>query len=137
MFTLTLKPRGSSLQTFMAKFKNDAEPLMGAPWREMLEDVGQDAEGIAKSDAPRASGKLASSIRSRVAKSVRPKWVKVEETATRSSRRYKRYPYPRRLEYDPRRGHQGWFTRPLERATPTFEGKMRRFGGKVRERWGS
>jgi hypothetical protein len=137
MFTLTVKPQAGSLQKFLAKFKNDAEPLIGQPWRDMLEDVAQDAEEIAKSNAPRASGKLASSIRSRVAKSVRPKWVKVEESATRSSRRYKRYPYPRRLEYDPRRGHQGWFTRPLEHATPTFESKMQRFGGKVRERWGA
>lgn len=135
MFKLRLKLRGA--EAFLAKFKNDADPLLGEPWREMLADVGEKAQHIAESGAPRRSGKLAGSIRNRVAKSARPKWVKVEVTATRSSRRSKRYPYPRRLEYDPRSSRKGWFTKPLEHATPEFQSEMDRFGGKVRSRWSS
>lgn len=133
MFRLTLKPR--NLDAFLRKLANDAEPIMGEPWREMLAAVGSDAERIVRSGAPRASGKLASSIRSRVSKSPRPTWVKIEETATRSSRRYRRYPYPRRLEYDASRGHAGWFSKPLERAGPSFREQVERMGNKVRERW--
>lgn len=135
MFRLKLKLSGAD--TLLKKLRNEAEPVIGEPWREMLEDVGHAAEKIASSGAPRASGKLASSIRSRVSKSARPKWVKVEATATRSSRRYKRYPYGRRLEYDPSRGHKGWFSKPLERATPQFRSEIQRFGGKVQQRWAS
>ena len=136
MFKLKIgKPRG--LEELRRKLANEAEPIMGDPWREMLDDVGHEGEDVVRSGAPRASGKLASSIRSRVAKSPRPTWVKIEETATRNSRRYKRYPYPRRLEYDASRGHAGWFSKPLQHAAPAFREKVQRMGNKVAQRWAS
>jgi hypothetical protein len=98
--------------------RNGGESLLREPWRNMLSELGREGEGVAHSHAPRASGRLASSIRSTVPKAPAPTWVKFRATATRSSAHYPRYPYPRRLEYDARLHHKGWFIGALTQAMP-------------------
>jgi hypothetical protein len=104
--------------------------IYGPPVKDAMKEIGEEGEKRGRAAAPVAGGALRGSIIHRVQDKPLPLWVAVRATAKarsgavakRQSRaalagtqRLRRvsYSYPRRLEYDASRGHEGWLRRAI------------------------
>jgi hypothetical protein len=61
----------------------------------------------------------------------------VKTTATSSSRRYRNYSYPRRLEFDAKMGHKDWLLRSIRGAHARMVGLIERALKETEGRWRS
>lgn len=89
--------------------------LYAQPFRELLGAVGQKGENLAATAAPKGrTGLIEARITHKVQARPLPLWVAVRSRARRRSKKFPRgFPYDRLLNFSPRHGHEGWFTRPL------------------------
>jgi hypothetical protein len=86
------------------------EVLLAPPLRSAMNATVEDAARIVVSRAPRASGRMAASVTTRLDKREVPTWGRVSVTARRRSKKYPRgFRYPRMLEYSSKSKHQRWF----------------------------
>lgn len=86
------------------------EVLLAPPLKYAMTAGTEDAARIVMSRAPRASGRLAASVTTRMDKRPVPTWGRVSVTARRRSKKFPRgFRYPRMLEYSAKSGHKGWF----------------------------
>ena len=86
------------------------EVLFAPPLRSAMNATVEDAARIVESRAPRASGRMAASVTTRLDKRPVPTWGRVSVTARSRSKKYPRgFRYPRMLEYSAKSGHQRWF----------------------------
>lgn len=98
-----------------------SEWLLTFTWSAAMQRVAKMAEASWLGAAPVASGLERSKIVSKVQARPIPKYALVKTTATRSSRKYKRYRYPNRQEYDPK-------SRNRLKLTDALQGVMGRIG---------
>lgn len=84
------------------------------PMYDAYNRIGQIGVEAGRAAAPVASGRLRSSLKHRVLGTNVASAVTIRTTATRSSARRKRYPYPKRLEYDPKSRHKGWLSNAIK-----------------------
>jgi hypothetical protein len=96
------------------------EVLLAPPLQGAMAATVTDAVQLVEGAAPRRSGRLAASIKSRIDARPVPTWARVSVTARRPSRSNPRgYRYPGWLEYNPKSPRQGWFrgaVRPVRAA---------------------
>ena len=83
------------------------EELLAGPWTAAMRQVEQIARHAWMGVAPRGkTGLLRAKIATRIQAKPVPKWARIKTTAARTTgTRWKRYRYPRRLEYDKRSRH--------------------------------
>jgi hypothetical protein len=134
---LPIRVEVKGLKEIQRMLRSGGDELLAEPYREMMDKARKAGEESAQSRAPHASGQLRSSITSRLQASAMPRYAVIKTTATRSSRRYSRYPYPKRLEFDPRSKHRDWLLKSLERVQGTVQGLVNAMGRKVESRWSS
>jgi hypothetical protein len=136
-----------------AKIRSGGDPLIGEPMVAAMQAIGIKAERLAEQAAPMRSGRLKASIRSTVS-GVRPvpDWVKVEAPAraTRSNpggrrrnrttgklgRPWKRYAYPRRLNYEAGNKHFHWLTNVVDKMRPSVGQFLDAVARAVEMKWG-
>lgn len=116
--------------------KVTANPVYRAPAKRALSRIGEIGVQAARRHAPKRSGALADSISYKVNGSPQPLWVVIKVAATRSSRKYRNYPYPRRLEFDPKSRHRDWLKRAIEGAFGQMNGALSQAGHEIETEWG-
>lgn len=106
-----------------------------------LQDAMQQVEGMLstawRGAMPRASGQALSKITTKVSAKPVPTWVKVKTAATRSSRKYKRYRYMGRQEYDPKSRNKGRLTRATDGVRSRLQGVLDQAARKIEAGWRS
>ena len=96
------------LAALQRKLRKDV--LLAPPLRSAMSATVEDAARLVTSRAPRATGRLATSVTTRLDKRPIPTWGRVSVTARRRSKKFPRgFRYPRMLEYSPKSPHQRWF----------------------------
>jgi hypothetical protein len=112
--------------------------VYGPPWKKMMETLGEVAENVAALEAPVGeTGQTVARLYHKVQDKPVPLWVRVGTSARRSSRKYPRgYPYPKRINYDPRSPHRGWLERAGERAKRLIDPLLDRTAREIEARWG-
>lgn len=119
------------------KRKMKADVLAAAPLREGFTQVEGMLGSAWRSAMPADSGMARSKISTKVSAKPIPTWVRVKTTATRSSRKYKRYRYAARQEYDPRSRNKGRLKRATDGVRNKLEGVLQAAARKIESRWGS
>lgn len=128
----TLRVQG--LKELQHKLK--PEELLHEPYRDALDDAARTARDIIARGAPRGrSGNLTSKLTYRVQKGEVPRYAVVKTTATRSSKKYRRYSYPRRLEFDPKSRHKDWLLNGLLRAKGAVQSILGNMAREIAHRW--
>lgn len=98
-----------------AKMKGDE--LLAQPWSDAMKSAADMALAAWKGASPVGpSGQMRAKMVSKVQARPMPRWAAVRTSATRSSKRYKRYRYPGRQEYDQRSPNRGKLRQALEGA---------------------
>lgn len=113
-----------------------ADELIGRPWSDAMNRVADMAGAAWRGAAPVGSGRERGSIKTKVQAKPVPKWALVKTTATRSSRKYKRYRYPNRQEYDPRSRNKGRLTRALDGVKGRIQGLLDTAARQIEAKWG-
>lgn len=117
--------------------KLNSEHLLAGPWTDAMGRVADLAEGAWQGAMPVASGQAKAKIATKVQARPIPKWVRIKTTATRSSRKYKRYRYPGRQEYDPRSRNRQKLTRALQGVMGRIDGVLTTAARKIEAKWRS
>lgn len=134
MGQVKLKIKVEGHRELMRKLRADvtlAPPLAGT-----YERIGQIAQAAGRAAAPRGpSGNTSGKLGYRVGGRAVATSVTIRTTATRSSARYRRYPYPKRLEYDPKSRHRLWLTNAIKGAWGRIQGELRRAEREIQSRW--
>lgn len=129
-----LRLRVHGLKEIQRKLR--AETLLHPAYRAAMEEAAQAALAEVRKTAPHgATGKLVSRLTYRVQKSDVPRYAVVKTTATRSSPKYRRYSYPRRLEFDPRSKHKDWMLKGLQRAKGKVQSILGDMAKKLESKW--
>jgi hypothetical protein len=103
-----LNIRVEGLPALLRKLRKDV--LLAPPLQAAMSATVTDAVHIVERAAPRRSGRLRTSITSKVDARPVPTWGRVSVTARRRSRTHPRgFRYPRLLEYSGQSPHQRWF----------------------------
>jgi len=117
--------------------KARADVLFQPPFREGLEEAAKAAADIIRGGAPSgATGALRAKLTYKLQASPVPRYAVIKTTATRSSKNYRRYSYPKRLEFDPRSKHKDWMLKGLRKARGAVQHILDRTGAKIRGQWG-
>jgi hypothetical protein len=106
----------------MRKLK--ADELLAGPWADAMRRAGEIGLAAARGAAPVESGLLRAKLTSKMQAKPVPTWVAIRAAATRSSAKYKRYPYPKRVEYDRRSEHRLWMTNAVKGAMGAIQGVL-------------
>jgi hypothetical protein len=117
--------------------KLNADYLLAGPWTEAMKSAADMAEAAWKGAAPSDSGGTRAGIKSKVQARPVPRYALVKSTATRSSRAYKRYPYPKRQEYDPRSRNRLKLTNALKGVMGRIQGVLDSAARKIEAKWRS
>jgi len=113
-----------------------ADNTLAPPMRTAYEEIGKIGEAAGRSAAPSgSSGQLRAKLTHRVMGRAVATSVSIRTTATRSSARYKRYPYPKRLEYDPRSRRKGWLRGAIQGAWGRIQGVLSAAERGIEHRW--
>lgn len=128
---------GISLEGYnrvMRKLRKD--DLLAGPWVAAMRQV----EGIARhawmGAAPRDTGRLRATITTKMQAKPIPKWVRIKTSARSNvSRKWPRYRYPNRQEYDPKSRNRGKLTAALRRAMPLVQGVLDRAARAIEAKW--
>lgn len=103
---------------------------------ESLHEIGKVGEASARQGAPRGkTGRTAARMSYKV--SARPRWVvvKTDAAAPYKGGRPNPYPYPRRLEFDPKSRHQNWLKSALDRARPRIQQIVSDTASRIERGW--
>lgn len=121
----------------MRKLRHDE--LIAGPWSDAMRQVAQIARHAWMGVAPRGkTGLLRAKIGTRIQAKPIPKWVAIKTTAARTTgTKWKRYRYPRRLEYDRKSRHYKKLTTALRRSMGTVQGILDRAARAIEARWNS
>lgn len=117
--------------------KLKADELAAAPLQEGMRQVEGMLSAAWRGAMPSASGMATSKITTKVSAKPVPTWVKVRTAATRSSRKYKRYRYPGRQEYDPKSRNKGRLTRATDGVRSKLQGVLDQAARKIEAKWRS
>lgn len=107
--------------------------LYAEPWRDAMDAIGKLARDFGIVRAPVRSGATVNRMAYRIQQKPVPLWARVQTTA-RNPRN--RYPYPKRLEYDPRSRHFGWLRGAVQTSRGAWAGILGRAMGAIEARWG-
>lgn len=116
--------------------KAKGDELIAEPWAAAMREIGEAGERAVRAAAPVDTGRLKGKVRHKVQAKPLPRWVAFRAPATRSSARYKRYPYPKRLEYDPSSRHKGWMKRAVESVRPALSAALAKASREIERKWG-
>lgn len=113
------------------------EELLAGPWAAAMRQVEQVARHAWMGAAPRGkTGLLRAKIATRTQPKPIPKWVRIKTTAARTTgTKWKRYRYPRRLEYDKRSRHYLKLTTALQRSMGTVQAVLDRAARAIEAKW--
>lgn len=117
--------------------KLKADVLLARPWTDAMNRVAEMAGAAWRGAAPVDSGRTRSTIKTKVQARPIPRYALVKTTATRSSRRYKRYRYPNRQEYDPRSRNRLRLTRALRGVMGRVQGVLSTAARQIEQQWRS
>ncbi len=117
------------------KRKLKAEALLAEPLADAMKALEQMLRTAWLGVMPTASGAARSKIVTKVSTRPIPTWVRIKTTATRSSRKYKRYRYPRRQEYDPKSRNKGKLTRATDGVQAKAPGVLDAAGRAIEAKW--
>jgi hypothetical protein len=116
----------------------DLQHLVAPAFKMAMEQIAHIGLAVARSAAPvGATGQTQAKMRTRMSHRPLPLWVAVETTATRSSQKYPRYSYPKRLEFDPKLHHAGWMRGGIKGAFGRFETALKSAAKAIESRWGA
>jgi hypothetical protein len=107
------------------------EELYQEAWRDGLKDITELVYSHEIVRAPVRSGRLVSRMSQRLDRRPIPRYGVVKTTAKSS----KGYPYPRRLNFDSRSRHQGWFTRTALTTKAAWEQILGRVARRIESKW--
>lgn len=128
--------RVEGLREVMAKLK--ADTLLAQPWSDAMRQAGEIGLSAGRAAAPRGeTGQLAAMLTTKMQAKPIPRWTLVKTTATRSSAKYKRYPYPKRIEYDPKSEHRLWLTNAIKGAMGRIQGVLSTAARQIETKWSS
>lgn len=128
------KLRVEGLRELQGKLRG--HDLFAAPYREALEESAQAAEDAIRSRAPVDTGRLKARLTHRLQASPVPRYAVIKTTATRSSAKYRRYSYPKRLEFDPKSRHRDWMLRGLMSVRGRVQSALSGAARKIESRFG-
>ena len=117
--------------------KLKADTLLAGPWREAMQETADTALAAWKSASPSASGQMRGSMIGKIQARPMPMWAAVRATATRTSRKYKRYRYPGRQEYDPRSRNKGKLKAALNGAMGRIQSILGGAARRIEAKWGA
>ena len=119
----------------MRKLRHD-EAIAG-PWAAAMRTVEQIARNAWMGTAPRGrTGLLKARITTKVQARPIPKWVRIKTTASRTTgTKWKRYRYPRRLEYEKKSKHYHKLTDALQRSMGTVQAALDRAARAIESKW--
>lgn len=130
---LTVKVEG--YRELMAKLK--AETTLAGPWKSAMQQGGEIMLAAGQGAAPTGeSGQLRAKLMMKMSAAPVPKYALVKTTATRSSAKFKRYPYPKRLEYDPESSHRLWLTNAVNAAWGRIRAALDGAARAIESKWG-
>lgn len=113
-----------------------ADVTLAPPMRGTYERIGQIGQGAGRAAAPVGpSGNTRSLLTYRVMGKKIATAVSIRTTATRSSARYRRYPYPKRLNYDARSKHRQWLDKAIKGAWGRIASELRRAEHEIQSRF--
>lgn len=114
----------------------ELQELVGPAFHAAMEEIARIGLTAARGVAPvGATGNLQAKMRTRMQARPIPLWVAIETTATRSSAKYPRYPYPKRLEYDPALHHANWLVGGIKGVFGRFEAALQTAARAIESRW--
>jgi hypothetical protein len=113
-----------------------ADTTLAPPLRETYDRIGVIGVAAGRSAAPVNTGQLRSSIMHRVMGRQVATAVSIRATATRSSPKRRRYPYPKRLEYDRKSRHRGWLRQAIKRSWARIQAELRRTEQEIQRQFG-
>lgn len=134
------------LAEIQRKFKDGGVQLWGPPVKEALEAAGRLGVQAARGTAPKGQTlQLSSKLTYKLSRAMPPRWVVIKTDAVRQApaggrrsigARWKYpYPYPRRLEFDPKSPHKDW----LLKAIKSVQGGLNRIlsdaARSIEQRW--
>ena len=119
----------------MRKLNHD-EAIAG-PWSQAMRTVEQIARHAWMGAAPRGkTGLLRAKIATRVQARPIPRWVRIKTTASRTTgTKWKRYRYPRRMEYEKKSRHYHKLTDALRRSMGAVQGAMDSAARAIEAKW--
>ncbi|MCC7372526.1 MAG: hypothetical protein IT306_29200 [Chloroflexi bacterium] len=116
-----------------AKLKSDE--LLAGPWTAAMQQVASIGLRAWQGASPVASGRMRASMKSKVQAKPVPRWVAFRTSATRSSKRYKRYRYPGRQEYDPKSRNKGRLKKALDGVMGQIQGVLGTAAKAIEAKW--
>lgn len=111
------------------------DQLLAGPWTAAMKSAADIALSAWQGASPVSSGRMRASMKSKVQARPVPRWAAVRTSATRSSRKYKRYRYPGRQEYDPRSRNKGRLRQALVQAMGRIQGVLSTTARMVEAKW--
>lgn len=119
--------------------KLNKDALIAGPWVEAMRMVEAIARNAWMGAAPRGqTGLLRAKIATKIQAKPIPKWVRIKTSATRTTgTKWKRYRYPRRLEYERKSKHYHKLTDALQRSMGTIQGVLDRAARAIEQKWNS
>lgn len=131
---IKMRVKVEGVRQLMRKLK--ADDTLAGPWQHAMKKIGDAGLAAGRGAAPSGpSGQTKALLVSKMQARPVPKWVSVRTTAKRSSRKYRNYRYPRRLEYDPKSRHKGWLTNAIKRIGGQIQGALSGAAREIEGRW--
>lgn len=111
--------------------KLNGKELHWQPVKRALDDLGKQAAGAARANAPRGTGALSASMTHKLNSVPMPLWVAVTTNVVgRSGRRY-----PWILEFEGKYGHKNWLKNAIARVQAAAGGVLQRAVGEIEAKW--
>lgn len=115
--------------------KLNGDELLSEPWTAAMKSASEVALSAWRAASASASGQMQAKMIAKVQAKPVPKWIALRTSATRSSRKYKRYRYPGRQEYDPKSRNRGKLKRALDGAIGRVQAILGGAAGKIEAKW--
>lgn len=129
---MTVRVEGLDKLRHNANLQAEVGPIL----KVAMEEIGRIGLTAARAVAPvGATGQTREKMRTRMSHRPVPLWVAVETTAFRSSAKYRRYPYPKRLEFDPKLHHANWLVAGMKGTLGRIEGALQGAAHALESRW--
>lgn len=126
------------VQDFKAlRSKLRSDELLGGIWADAMRQVADMAAATWRGAIAVDSGQAQGSIQAKTQARPVPLWALVKVTATRSSAKYKRYRYYRRVEFDPRSRNKGRLTNALKGSLGRVQGILNTVARRIEAKWGA
>lgn len=123
--------------TQLARKLRSSDELISEPWKAAMRQLEEMLGSAWRRAVPVDTGRGRQSIKTKISPAPVPRYALVKATATRSSRKYKRYRYLNRQEYDPKSRNKGRLTRAFEGVRARAQAVLSQAARHIETKWGA